>query len=98
MNIQWMREDDVFEYPDPATYRVRIWTPPVIENYSWAVDEYEVTDVQDVRDALAWAENEAAGRPMEFFVKWFETQITSKFEFISTPQMTKLFGLAPKED
>jgi hypothetical protein len=52
---------------DHAEYRVQIWTqrkarPPSTtdqDRIGWSVHAYEVTDVDDVREAVEWAETQA---------------------------------------
>lgn len=99
MDVQWMPEHNVGEDFDAPTYRARIWSGPIKPGYAWAVDEYEISNASEVREAIAWAETEAAGRPLEFFVKWFETALRAPdYEIIQVPRMMKLFGTSPEED
>lgn len=99
MDVQWMPEHNVGEDSDAPTYRARIWSGPIRLGYAWAVDEYEITNASEVREAIAWAEAEAAGRPLEFFVKWFESSLRAPDnEIIQVPWMMKLFGISPEED
>lgn len=98
MKTNWMVEHDVGEHPSRPTYRVRIWAPPPTPSHTWALDEYEVSDAPDVLAVIKWAENESKGNPVEVFLKWFDTGITSNYDTISIPQMTRVYGDAPKEN
>jgi hypothetical protein len=98
MDVQWKQIHDVGEDPAGPTYRARIWTPPPRASYSWALDEYEIDNALDVKEALVWAENEAAGRPIELFVKWLDTGFSGPDnEVVSSPMMTRIYGSPPDE-
>lgn len=94
-----MPQHDVGELFETPTFRARIWSAPIKVGYTWAVDEYEITDASDLNEAINWAEREADGRPLEFFVKCFDT-VTAVLDSdeVSRPWMMKLFGTSPEED
>jgi hypothetical protein len=51
----------------PAGYRVRIWGAKPEPRMARALDEWDLTDVDDVRVACKWAVETAAGRDFEVF-------------------------------
>ncbi|GAA2009951.1 hypothetical protein GCM10009739_22460 [Microbacterium ulmi] len=63
-----LREPDITIDDAPGLYRVRIWTAPRSARLSWMVDDWELA-AEDVEGALAWAHQEAAGRPFELLVR-----------------------------
>ena len=98
MDIQPIGPDSAIgEYDRPAEYRVRIWTRPAAEGYSWMVDEWDVRDAPNVVSAIDWAESEAAGRPIEVFVKWSEHTVPRHGGLQTVPRMTRVFG-TPGDD
>lgn len=51
-----------------TVYRVRIWGPQPGPGIARALDEWELTDVDDIGSVLDWATSAAAGRDVEIFV------------------------------
>src|SRR6478736_9077746 len=80
-----------------AEYRVRIWTRPAAEGYSWMVDEWDVRDAPNVVAVIDWAESEAKGRPIEIFVTWSERSFPRRGGTEDMPRMTRIYG-APGDE
>ena len=80
------------EYPWPTEYRVRVWTRPGDDRFSWMVDEWDVREAPSVSAVIDWANSEWAGRPIEVFVKWSDRAVSSNGELEIVPRMTRVFG------
>jgi hypothetical protein len=52
---------------DPI-FRVRLWSPPAEDGFSWLVDDWELTEC-DLSEALDWARQHSSGNPFELFVR-----------------------------
>lgn len=90
-------DESIGEDGRPAEYRIRVWTAPSAAKFSWMVDEWDVYDAEDVLEAIGWAQREAAGRPVEVFLKWSERGISRSGETDIVPRMTRVFG-SPGEE
>lgn len=53
---------------DSPCYRVNFWERPR-PGYGWNLDAFVLVEVQDVSEALCWAEEHANGRPFELFAE-----------------------------
>ncbi|WP_157802865.1 hypothetical protein [Compostimonas suwonensis] len=53
----------------PAVYRVRLWAAPSRAGFAWSIDDWELRDVTDVDDVLAWGAERAGDQPFEVFVR-----------------------------
>lgn len=68
--------DSVGGGDSPPEYRVRIWTPPPAAHSGWFVDEWDVTDAEQVTDVIEWGAEEADGNPFEVFLRWEDHHFT----------------------
>ncbi len=57
-------------------YRVRFWTPPPAPDFAWLVDEWDVTDAEQVTDVIKWGIEAANGNPFEVFLRWEDHHFT----------------------
>ncbi len=57
-------------------YRVRLWTPPPASHFAWYVDEWDVTDAEQVTDVIEWGAKNADGHPFEVFLRWEDHHFT----------------------
>lgn len=57
-------------------YRVRIWTPPPAPHFAWYVDEWDVTEAEQVTDVIEWGAKNADGHPFEVFLRWEDHHFT----------------------
>ncbi|MEV8042116.1 hypothetical protein ABC337_06370 [Arthrobacter sp. 1P04PC] len=90
--------ESIGEEERPAEYRIRVWTAPSMAKFSWLVDEWDARDAEDVLEAVGWAQREAAGRPVEVFLKWSEQKINRSGGVDVVPRMTRVFGAPGDED
>lgn len=62
MEATWLKGGEPYTWcrDDRTVYRVRIWVPPRAPGTGWFVDDWSVTDADDVTAVIAWAKEEAA--------------------------------------
>lgn len=91
-------EDSVGGGDLPPVYRVRLWFPPPRVNFAWRVDEWDVTDADEVTDVIAWARGKAGGNPFEVFLRWEDhhTSIGNQLEPYS--RYALIYGKPAVED
>ena len=90
--------DSVGAGAHPPVYRVRIWAPPPAENYSWFVDEWDVSEAEQVTDVIEWAASTANGNPFEVFYRWHDSHTSSDGAVVQRPRYTLIYGKQPTEE
>lgn len=76
------------ESVDSPCYRVNFWQegPP---GYSWNLDAYALTEVEDITEVLQWVDEHAKGRRFEVFAE-LDDEPEGSFQ---TPRKTGLVHL-----
>ena len=76
----------------PPEYRVRIWTPPPAAHFAWFVDEWDVTDAEQVTDVIKWGAEVADGNPFEVFLRWEDRHFTRDGRPEPYPRYALIYG------
>jgi hypothetical protein len=74
-------------------FRVNFWQRQSPES-AWSLEAFVLTDVQDVYEALRWAEEHAQGRQLEVFAE-VDGQSASQFDVPRTTALLRLLGSDP---
>ena len=82
----------------PPEYRVRIYAPPPAPGFAWFVDEWDVTDAEQVTDVIGWGTEEAAGNPFEVFLRWEGHHITRDGRPEPYSRYALIYGQPPGEE
>lgn len=74
------------------TYRVRIWTPPPTPRFAWFVDEWDVSEAEQITDVIEWATKTADGNPFEIFHRWQDYHTSVDGESVPRPRYALIYG------
>jgi hypothetical protein len=75
---------------DDAVYRVCVWTAPQIGN-AWALDEWDISDADDVVQVIDWARAATTG-VFEVFLRWSSASFDAAGHRVDEPRFTRVFG------
>lgn len=73
-------------------YRVRVWGPPPEPRFAWSVDEWDVTDAEQVTDVIDWAADLAGDNPFEVFVRWEDHHTDKNGRLVPRYRYALLYG------
>ncbi|MGV2952212.1 hypothetical protein ACNPM8_08570 [Glutamicibacter sp. AGC46] len=78
---------------DSPSYRVNFWEQPHPAS-GWNLDAFALVEVQDVSEALRWAEKQANGRIFELFAE-VDSEPENPFDTPRKTALIRLFGSNP---
>jgi hypothetical protein len=74
-------------------YRVNFWRQPS-PGYSWGLDAYALTEVEDITEVLRWVDEHADGRLFEVFAE-MDYEPEGSFEKPRKTGLVRLLGSNP---
>jgi hypothetical protein len=78
-------------FEDAPVFRVRLWQRPSDERLAWMLDEWEIHECTDVRDAIEWAIAQGAST-YEVGVRWPDRAADADGRTVTRHRYTRVAG------
>jgi hypothetical protein len=93
MHVEPAPADVVTGDAEPASYRVRVWTPPLGASASWLLDEWDITGAASVIEVVDWAISQTPENGTgEVFVRWYQEGSDAAGRVVRDARFTRVYG------
>lgn len=91
MRVESVAPEDISGELEATSFRVLLWYRPQSSGSSWALDEWNVFDTQDVTEVIRWAESQKAAT-YEVAVQWMDKGYDPDGKVSEFPRYKRIAG------